>query len=818
MNFANLHVHSEFSLLDGMTQVWNTAAKEPGEMIHRLKAIDQKAIGLTDHGTTSGWVRFDKACHKNGIKPIFGVEGYFCPSRFQKGLTEEQKLLATRGMTVKKDIKEATLRMEKELGLSKRAHFCAWAMNKKGIYEILWSMSKANIEGFYHRPRWDWELIKNMKNCIFGSACMGGILNWKLIQVFEGKLPSVLLPDVYKEALTEARKWRDELGDRFYIEIMGVDLIQQPKINYLMYKIATELSIPLIATQDPHYVKAEDWETHDILLAMNSTRYDKLTDALTNPNRMRYEAHDLYIKSADEMYRDLVARNPKIPEPVLRGSIERTMEIVGRCEGELIKKSMIMPKLDFPNPKGLPYKEAMKDRLSTLVKDGWSRKVVPYISEVKQPLYLERIKEELHLIVTMGFSPYFILCNDLMKWVDSVGIERGPARGSSCGSLVAYLLDITMIDPIPHNLLFSRFIDPNRSDFPDVDMDFQDDRRREVVEYFIKKYGRNNVAVLGNNSQFKAKMVLKDVARLYNVPLSETQAVCNLVLERSGADSRMSFCLADTLAQQDEAKLYDRKYPEVFKYACALESRMRGIGVHAAGVIIGDGDIRKYTALRADKKDKELWVSLIDKHDAEDIGLLKMDVLGLNTMAVINEAKRLIKERHKGKVIELEDLIKDVTYNGGDKAVYKEFSDGNTAGIFQFNTPGLKRLSMQIKVEKFSELSDATALMRPGPIHCIGPDSFVTIFDYDDNDEPFQKEESVDKLIGKRFAPIVYDNNTDLYCVKEGIAFKTGVQPCYRVKTKSGKVLTCTDKERFNTEKGYKELKELGIGDKIFIA
>jgi DNA polymerase-3 subunit alpha len=699
-----------------MTQIWNTAAKEPGELIHRLKAIGQDSIALTDHGTTSGWVRFDKACHKNGIKPIFGVEGYFCPSRFQKGLTEEQKLLATRGLSDRKDIKAAVFKMEKQLGLSKRAHFCAWAMNKKGIHEILWSTSKAYIEGFYHRPRWDWDLIKNMKNCIFGSACMGGVLNWKIIQVLEKKLPSSELPIAYREALEEARRWRDELGDRFYIEIMGVDLIQQPKINYLMYKIATELSIPIIATQDPHYVKAEDWETHDILLAMNSTRYDKLKDALTNPTRMRYEAHDLYIKSAEEMYKDLLARNPKIPPDVILSSIERTQEIVGRCEGELIKKSMIMPKLDFPNPKGLPYKEAMKDRLVTLVQDGWGRKVAPFVTELKQPLYLERIKEELKLICTMGFAPYFILCNDLMKWVDSVGIERGPARGSSCGSLVAYLLDITMIDPIPHNLLFSRFIDPNRSDFPDVDMDFQDDRRREVVEYFIKKYGRNNVAVLGANSQFKAKMVLKDVARLYNVPLSETQAVCNLVLERSGADSRMSFCLTDTLAQQDEAKLYDRKYPEVFKYAALLEGRMKNISVHAAGVIIGDGDIRKYTALRVDKKDKELWVSMIDKHDAEDIGLLKMDVLGLNTMAVINEAKMLVKEC-KGKTISLEGLIQDVTYNGGDKAVYKEFELGNTAGIFQFNTPGLKRLSMQIKVDKFSELSDAVSLMRPGPIH-----------------------------------------------------------------------------------------------------
>jgi DNA-directed DNA polymerase III PolC len=714
--FTHLHLHTEYSFLDGMSKVWDASSKSAGELIERLKDIGQESCAITDHGSTAGWVRFEKACSNNGIKPILGVEGYYCNDRKIKGLNDAQKLQAERGLSTVKDKNKAKREFEAVLGLSRRSHFCSWAMNKKGSYEILATMSEAALNGFYHRPRWDWSLIKVMKNCLFGSGCMGGILAYELIRVIDGKEPKSKLAEYKERAWDEAKKWKKLLGDRFYIEMMAIDMKSQPKINRLMAAIGKDLGIPLIITNDPHYVNPEDWEAHDVLLAINSTRYDKIKDALNDPNRLRYEAQDLYVKSYDEMYDSFTKHNPTIPDSMVKEALQNTQEIADRCKPSLIKGTMVMPHLDIPELKDFEdEKDAQKAHLITLCKEGWAKKIKGTVPKKLIPEYKDRLKEELGQITGQGFTPYFILCNKLMKWSDKHELERGPARGSSCGSIVAYLLDITMIDPIPHKLLFSRFIDPNRTDYPDVDMDFEDRRRREVVQYFIDEYGRNNVAILGNNMTFKAKMSLKDVARLYGVPLPETQEVCNLVIERSGADSRLSFCLSDTFEQFDFAKEYARKYPKVPLFSAKLEGTVKQQGVHAAGVVIADGDIRKYTSLRKDKK-SDFPVTTIDKHDAEDVGLLKMDVLGLNTMTILNECKRYIRERH-GKWIDLEDLVRDVTYNGGDKGVYKEFAQAHTVGIFQFGSPGLTRLSKQVKIDKFSEISDCTALHRPGPIH-----------------------------------------------------------------------------------------------------
>lgn len=807
-DFAHIHLHTEYSYLDGMTRVWDTAAKEPGELIHRLKEIGQDSCAITDHGSTGGWVRFDKACSKNGIKPIFGVEGYYCgDDRNVKSFSEEEKLRITRGKKGQ-EARALVREAEAKIGLNRRSHFCAWAMNKNGVYEILNTTSKAYVEGFYYRARWDWELIKEMKNCLFGTACAGGILGWQLVEAVENPDKRKYLKQYYEKAWDEAKKWKKLLCDRLYVELMAIDMDTSVKMNKLYYKIAKDLGIPIVITNDAHYARAKDWEVHDILLAINSTKYDKLDDALNNPKRLRYDAHDLYIKSTEEMYLSFRKRNPDIPKEEVIGALLRTKEVVERCEGKLIKDKMIMPKLNIKKKHNETEKAAMNRILIELVKDGWKRKVVPYVKKELQPEYHLRVQEELTQIIKQNFTPYFILCNDLMHWVDLQGIERGPARGSSCGSLVSYLLDITMVDPIPHKLLFSRFIDPNRTDYPDVDMDFEDRRRREVVDYFVEKYGRDNVAILGTNMVFKARMTLKDVARLYKIPVWEIQKVCNLVIERSGADSRLSFCLEDTLKQFEFAQDFDKKHPEVFKHASKLEGTVKDRGVHAAGVVIADGDIKKYTAVRLDKKQPDAWVTLIDKHDAEDLGLLKMDILGLNTMSIISETKKLVKENY-GKEIKLEDLCRDVTYNGGDERVYKEFAEANTAGIFQFQSEGLTRLSKQIKLERFSEISDCTALHRPGPIHCLPWSNFKI----QTKDGYFDLKQ----LYDKKFKIRVFDHKTKNIIWKNGKVYYTGNQKLYRVKTKKGKEIICTKNERFNIGNGkYKKLKNISLGDIVY--
>jgi len=718
--FVHLHNHTEYSFLDGFSRVWDTAAKEPGALIKRLKEIEQEYCAITDHGSTAGWVRFDKSCNKNDIKPIFGVEGYYCNDRHIKGLDEEQKLKAVRGIVGAKEKRAAVRKRENELGLSQRSHFVALAMNGEGLKEINKTLTIASTEGFYFRPRWDWELTSSMKNCIMTSGCAGGIINFHL------KVDD--LKNGNKErAWEEAKKWKKEFGDRFYIELMAIDWDKQGWIDKISYEIAKDLKIPMIITNDNHYVYPQDCETHDIMLALQSTHWKELEtkDVLNDPNRMRYDMQDLYVKTRKEMFKSFRTHHKWIPKEEVSEMLSRTVEIAKRCHHTVNKKKMIMPKIKVPNVKGLSKKyddwSDIERYFIFLIFKGWKDKIIPHIPKEKLNTYRKRLAYEIKHIKNLGFTPYFILTNRLMKWVDEQGILRGPARGSSAGSLIAYLLDITMIDPIPHKLLFSRFIDPNRTDFPDVDMDFEDTRRREVVQYFIDTYGADKVGILGNNMMFKPKAALKDVARLFkyeyhNMSISEIQEVCNLVVTRSGADSRLSFCLEDTFNQQEFAQKFRKNYPKVCHFAQELEGSVSRQGVHAAGVVISDVDINTYTALRRDKRQPDFLVTFMDKHDAEDIGILKMDVLGLNTMGIISETIKLIEKRY-GKKINIEDLCRDVSYTGGDKKVYEAFAKARTEGVFQFMSPGLTRLAKQVHIDNFGEISDATALHRPGPIH-----------------------------------------------------------------------------------------------------
>lgn len=718
-DFTHLHLHTEYSFLDGFGKVWNSDLKEKGELIVRLEQLGQKYAAITDHGTTAGWVRWDKACKAANIQPIFGVEGYYCNDRKVQGLPEAAKLQAVRGLSNRKDKNAATRAEEAKLGLDRRSHFVALAMNQEGLIEIQKTMSIAATEGFYKRPRWDWELIQQMKNCIFLTACHGGVFNYYLNKVEDNPNDKERL---IESALVEARKWKKELGVRLYVELMAIDWPKQGSTDAMLYDIAKELNLPMVITNDCHYPNPEDWEGHDILLALQSSHWDDLQtkDVLNDPNRMRYDMQDLYVKSRKEMFTSFRKHHKWMPKKEVTKALDRTVEVAECCHHDIIKKKMIMPVIEVPQVKiSDRYSDysVQEKYLMYLIFRGWRKKIKPHITDLKQlKVYRRRLTEEVKLITKQGFTPYFILCNRLMKWVDQNGIARGPARGSSAGSLVSYLLDITMIDPIPHKLLFSRFIDPNRTDFPDIDMDFEDVRRHEIIQYFINTYGEDRVVMLGNFLTYKAKLTLKDVARLFKVPTFEVQKICDLVVQRSGADSRLSFCLKDTFEQHEFAKAFAEKYPKVVKFSEQMEGLTKSFSVHAAAVAISDEHINTYTAYRRFDKNSNFRVATMDRRDCEDIGMLKLDILGLNTMGIISEAKKLIKRRYD-KDIDLEDLCRDVSYNGGDQEVYRSFADANTVGIFQFGSPGLTRLAKQMKIDKFDEISDATALHRPGPIH-----------------------------------------------------------------------------------------------------
>lgn len=455
-DFAHLHLHTEYSFLDGFSKVWDSAAKEKGVLIKRLEELGHKYCAITDHGSTAGWVRFDKACKAGGIKPIFGVEGYFCNDRRIKGLADVDKLRAHRGLTNAKDKRAATKAMEAKLGLNRRSHFVALAMNETGIIEIQKSLSVAATEGLYFRPRWDFDMIQQMKNCIFLTGCHGGFLNYWLHQ-----FPDLTDKERMAKASWELERWKKALGDRLYLETMAIDWPTQGMADRNIIKLAKAYDVPWVITNDSHYVYPEDWEGHDILLALQSSKWDKGSlgkDILNDPNRMRYSMRDLYVKNRAQMFASFRRHHKYVKKGAVSRALDLTSEVAARCHHNIIKKPMIMPVLKVPNVKSAKHQDKPKgDRyLLYLVQKGWKKKIVPYVEEKYWKKYKKRLNEEIRMITGQGFTPYFILCNRLMEWSDSVGIARGPARGSSAGSLVAYLLDITMVDPIPHKLLFSR--------------------------------------------------------------------------------------------------------------------------------------------------------------------------------------------------------------------------------------------------------------------------------------------------------------------------------------------------------------------------
>ena len=644
--FVNLHVHSEYSQLDGLIkfQSYVRKAKEKG---FRYAAI-------TDHGAVDGAIKFQQVCEAEGIIPVIGCELYIIP--------------------------DCNDPQNKEI---KSKHILVFVKNQEGWTNLLKLLSYANLEGFYRKPRIDFpSLIKHHEGLIISTACVDSFL---------------LLPGG-EEFLTGL--WKAKHEQDVYLEIMPHNTEQQKSINQLCFRLYDRYGIPFIATNDCHYLEKEDAKAHEVLLAIQ--RQAKWDD----PKRWKFDpAYEIWLKDADEMmraFKDQVC----IPEPFYTAAMRNTLKIAEACaDFRMEKKEMSLP---FTGTSTSIEEE--EDKLYELIVDGFSSRFNISLQDAKSKkewdVYRDRLTHEFDVICSKGFVRYFLIVHDLVQWCKKNDIMVGPGRGSAGASAILYVLGVTNLDPIKYDLPFSRFINEERIDFPDIDLDFEDRKREQVKQYLARKYGKYNVAAISTFLTMKSRGVIRDVSRVFNVPLKDVDAFAKAI------DVDIQEALKHPVG-----KVFKKTYPEIVELALKLENTIRGGGVHAAGLIISSEDLREGTRCNLVSKSKEIAVNW-GMEECEHQGLMKLDVLGLNALTILNEARKLIRSNYNVDII-----FESIPLN--DKEVFKELSSGHTAGIFQFTTHPMTKLAMEMGIGSFQNMSDAVALVRPGPQQSGMTDEFI---------------------------------------------------------------------------------------------
>ncbi len=666
-DFVHLHNHTHHSLLDGLTKI--------PDLITRVKDMGMTAVAITDHGTMSGVIEFYKTAKDSSIKPIIGLETY----------------IAARGMEDRDPAKDKL-----------RYHLTVLAMNNQGYQNLMQLSSLANIEGMYYKPRIDHKTLKKYnEGLIILSGCAGG------------ELGRHLQDDDYNGAKKIAEWYKSIFKDRYYLEMQDHGHPDHPtrwenqtKVNNGLIKLAKELDIPLVVSNDGHYLLKEDQDAHEILLCVGTGSF------LSDQDRMSFKDIELYVTDP----KDIIKRWGKdFPE-----AITNTKLIADRCQVEINLGGILIPR--FPVPKN----ETEKSYLSKLVFRGlvWrygdlEREEVfsLTVKEARQHLpeeVLERADYELSVVDSMGFNGYFLLVQDFINWGKDNGIIFGPGRGSGAGSILAYALRITELDPLDYNLLFERFLNPDRISMPDFDIDIQDTRRDEVIEYCTRKFGSARVANIVTFGKMAARAAVRDVARVLEVPYAEADRLSKMI---PPPVQGRHIALKDSIVNDKDLKNEYETNPvakEVFDYATRLEGTIRSHGVHAAGVVIAPDDIVKFMPL--EMAQKGVISTQYSMGPVEELGLLKMDFLGLSNLTTINNALRIIKKVNN-VVIDLDSLKLD------DEKVYQLLQRGDTTGVFQLESAGMKRYLKELKPSEFDDIVAMVALYRPGPMQFI--DSFI---------------------------------------------------------------------------------------------
>jgi len=660
-SFVHLHVHTEYSLLDGAIKI--------NDLVKTVQSYGMPAVAITDHGNMFGALEFYEKVKDAGIKPIIGCEIYITPYNMKDQAAE---------------IKRA-----REEDDDRNYHLILLAANYEGYKNLLKIVSIAHLEGFYYKPCIDKEhLAAHAKGLIALSSCL------------KGELARNILRDRPDKAREAASQYADIFGkENFYIELQANGLLEQARVNEELIKLAKSMGFKVVATNDCHYLKKEHARAHEILLCIqtNKTIFDE--------RRMKFQTDELYFKSPDEMAKAF----RHIPE-----ALENTVEISERCELEIPLGKYVFP--EFPLDNG----ETAENRFEQLVRDGlekrWQRiqqRLPEDQREAQWQIYKERLEKEISVIKKTGFAPYFLIVADFIGYAKSRGIPVGPGRGSAAGSLAAYAMGITDIDPIEHGLLFERFLNEERISMPDIDVDFCQKRREEVLKYVTEKYGADRVAHITTFGTMLAKQVVRDVGRALGLPYAEIDKIAKLIPDSLGMTLQRAFELEPKL---EELRMQNPQYRELFDIAFVLEGLARHASTHAAGIVIADRPIVEYVPLYRDQKGEV--VTQYSMKYVEKVGLIKFDFLGLRNLTVITDTLEMIKKNH-GIELDMLNIPLD------DKKTYELLCKADTTGIFQLESAGMRDILVRLRPERFSDIVALVALYRPGPIQSGMVDQYI---------------------------------------------------------------------------------------------
>ncbi|WP_240416193.1 DNA polymerase III subunit alpha [Paenibacillus periandrae] len=643
-DFVHLHVHSEYSLLDGAARI--------DDMVGQAAAMGMKSLALTDHGVMYGAIPFYKACKRHGIKPIIGCEMYYTAGSIRdKGTRKEHPIY----------------------------HLILLAKNQVGYQNLMKLCSIGHLQGHHYKPRIDPQhLAQYSEGLICTSSCLGS------------EVSQHLLHERYEQAKEAALRYRAIFGDDFFLELQDHGLLEQKKVNQSMLRLSEDTGIPLVVTNDVHYVREPDHAVQDILLCIGTGK------TVDDPDRLKFQSSQLYLKSAEEMNRLF----PHVPQAIANTSI-----IAERCQLEIEFGRSILPRFE-----PIPDHSTAGEYLAELCNEGL-RTRYEHSDSWKDPSFRKQIEErlvyELSVIERMGFSDYFLIVWDFIRFAHEQRIATGPGRGSSAGSLVAYVLRITDVDPIRYKLLFERFLNPERISMPDIDIDFSDLRRDEVIDYVVAKYGPEHVAQIITFGTMAAKAAVRDVGRVLNLPYNEVDRAAKMIPHQLG------MTLAEAVEANPDLKALAARQPktaELLDMAMKVEGMPRHASTHAAGVVISREPLTRYVPLQ--EGNEQTALTQYSMEHLEAIGLLKMDFLGLRTLSIIERTLMWIKEQ-TGIELDFHKLSID------DPATYEMLGRGDTTGVFQMESPGVRKVLKELRPSGFEDIISVVALYRPGPMEFI---------------------------------------------------------------------------------------------------
>ncbi len=633
--FVHLHVHTEYSLLDGACRI--------NELIKTAKKLGQNAIAITDHGAMYGVVDFYKAARSEGIKPIIGCEVYVAPRKHTDRVAEYDR---------------------------ENRHLVLLCENNAGYQNLIKMVSFAWTEGFYGKPRVDEELLEKYHDGLIAlSACLAG------------EIPKALIRNDYKAAKEKALKYKRIFGkDNFFLELQDHGIIEQKQINPQIIHLSEECNIPLVATNDCHYIKQEDSRLHNILLCIQTNH------TIKEENPMEFPTNEFYLKSEDEMRKIF----PSLPQ-----AFDNTVKIAERCNVEFEFGKIKLPHFDVPNNRD--HTEYFRDECMKGLKRHYG--------ENPDKSLIDRLEYEIDTINRMGYIDYYLIVNDYVSFAKSSGIPVGVGRGSGAGSLAAYCIGITGVDPIKYGLIFERFLNPERVSMPDFDVDFCKERRQDVIDYVIRKYGSDHVAQIAAFGTMAAKGAIRDVGRALAIPYSTCDKVAKLIPNDLGMTIEKALRISDEFQ-----KVYNEneEIRELIDTAKKLEGTPRHTTTHAAGVVITEKPVSEYVPLA---KNDDAVVTQFTMTTLDELGLLKMDFLGLRNLTVLDDAEKMIQKK------DISFSIENIPID--DKKVFEMYSAGDTEGVFQFESSGMKNVLVRLKPENIEDIIAVISLYRPGPMDSI---------------------------------------------------------------------------------------------------